>query len=59
MFILFYNYQDTESKSREIKMCVAGPISTQKIFNKLYSTIISIIYKMGEKYCGNYSYLWS
>ena len=43
IFILFFNYQDTESESREIEISVYGPIFTQKkpksIWdNDIYST---------------------
>ena len=56
---LFFDHQDAESESRDIKIGISGPILTQKQNQIIYGTMISILYKMGEKNCGNSSYLWS
>ena len=50
IFQIFFNYQDTESESREIESGVAGPILTRGGGNQcLYGTTTSILYNMGVK----------
>ena len=50
MSLIFFYHQDTESESCEMEIGVAG-------FQRLYGTMILIIYKMGEKHCGNDPFL--
>ena len=41
IFLLFFDHQDTESESREMEICVAGPFLTQrKIPNSLWDNDI-------------------
>ena len=54
-FILFCDHQDTESESQEIEIGVAGPIFTQKKYQRYYGKRITILHKMGAKYCDNSS----
>ena len=58
IFLLFYDNQATESESCEIEMIISQPISTQTIYQRIYGTMMSIMYNMVEKYCDSYSYLW-
>ena len=55
--LLFCDHQDTESKSREMEIGVAGPIFFHKN-QSIYGKMISILHKTGANYCGNYSSLW-
>ena len=60
IFLLFFDHQDTESESREMEICVAGPIlKHREKYQSLYGITISILYNMVETHCGNTSYLWS
>ena len=58
VFLIFCVHQDTESDSCEIEMSTSQPIFTHKNISKALWENISILYKMGGKYCGSYSYLW-
>ena len=58
MFLLFCDHQNTESESLDIEIGVATPIFTHKVYQRLYGTMISILYNMGAKYCGNCSYIY-
>ena len=58
MFLLFCDHQNTESESIDIEIGVATPIFTHKVYQRLYGTMICILYNMGAKYCGNYSYIY-
>ena len=59
IFLLFCDHQDTESESREMEIGVSWTNIHPEKYQRLYGKMISILHKMGEKYCGNYSYLWS
>ena len=59
IFLLFYDDQDTLSTECEIYMTISQLIFTNKKYQRLYVTMILTIYKMGERYCGNSSYLYS
>ena len=59
IFLLFCDHQDTESESCEIYISIYQSISTHKKYQRLFGTSRSILYKMGRKYCGDSSYLWS
>ena len=49
ILILFCDHQDTESESLDMEIGVAGPILTQKKYQRLYGTMISILYNINEK----------
>ena len=50
IFLLLCDNQDMESKSREIKMYVAGSILTQEKHQSFYGTTIYILYKMDDNF---------
>ena len=52
ILLLFCDHQETGSESREMEICVTEPLFTQKKYQSLFVTTISILYKMGEKYFG-------
>ena len=58
IFPLFDDDQDTLSTWCEIEMNTLQIIFTHKMYPRIYGEMISILYKMEEKYCGNSSYLW-
>ena len=58
IFLLFYGKRDTLSTYCEMEISTSQLIFTHKnIPNNLWDNGIHTI-KMGEKYCGNSSYLW-
>ena len=59
IFLLFCDHQYTESESREMEIGVSWTNIHPEKYQRLYEKMIFILHKMGEKYCGNYSYLWS
>ena len=60
IYLLICDPQDTESESRgENKWAYITQYSPIKIYQKIYGTTITILYKMEGKYCRNYSYLSS
>ena len=48
LFLLFYDHQDTESESLEMKMGVSGENNTQERHQRLYGTTASIHKNMSE-----------
>ena len=57
--LLFYDEKDTLSTYFEIGMRIPKLIFKHKNISIIYGTTISILYKMGETYCDNYSHLWN
>ena len=49
ILLLLNANQDIESESQNINMGVAGPIFTQNIYQRIYRTILSILYTMKER----------
>ena len=43
----------------KLKWAYINQYSPIKIYQRLYGTMVYILLKMSEKYCGNSSYLWS
>ena len=44
--------------NEKYKLAYLNQYLSMKIYQRVYGTTISILYRMGGKYCGNYSYLW-
>ena len=59
IILLFCVHQDTGYEECEIYMMLFQPIFTHKKNQRTYETTVFLLYKTGEKYCGNSSYLWS
>ena len=49
IFLLFYDDKDTLSTKCKIKMSISQLMFTHKNIKSLYGTMISILYKTGEK----------
>ena len=49
IFLLFYDDQDSLCTECEIEMKIYQLISTNKIYQLLYGTMIFTLYKMGER----------
>ena len=56
-FLLLCNHGDTESGSWQMEIGVFGPILTNKKHQRLFWTMISILYMIGVKWYGNSFYL--
>ena len=54
--VLQCDQQDSKDKKQEIEIIIDGIIYNQRKYLRIYLTMMSIVYKVGEYSCGNSLY---